>query len=36
VAEAWSWPLTSDYCRGQECVDLQLHSPVRLHGVAIS
>jgi hypothetical protein len=23
---AWSWPLTSIYCRGQECVELYLHS----------
>jgi hypothetical protein len=26
AAEAWSWPLTSIYCRGQECVELYLHS----------
>jgi hypothetical protein len=25
--EAWSWPLTSILCRGQECVELYLHSP---------
>jgi hypothetical protein len=24
---AWSWPLTSIYCRGQECVELYIHSP---------
>jgi hypothetical protein len=23
----WSWPLTSIQCRGQECVELYLHSP---------
>jgi hypothetical protein len=27
VAGAWSWPSTSILCRGQECVDLYLHSP---------
>jgi hypothetical protein len=27
AAGAWSWPLTSIYYRGQECVDLYLHSP---------
>jgi hypothetical protein len=26
AAAAWSWPLTSIYCRGQECVELYLHS----------
>jgi hypothetical protein len=30
---AWSWPLTSNQCRGQENVDLYIHSPIRLHGV---
>jgi len=24
---AWSWPITSSQCRGQECVELYLHSP---------
>jgi len=28
-----SWPLTSFWCRGQECVELYLRSPVRLHGI---
>jgi hypothetical protein len=27
AAGAWSWPLTSIYCRGQEWVDLYLHFP---------
>jgi hypothetical protein len=27
AAGAWSWPLTSIYCRSQECVELYLHSP---------
>jgi hypothetical protein len=30
VAGAWIWPLTSIYCRGQECVELYLHSPITL------
>jgi hypothetical protein len=29
AAGTWSWPLTSIYCRGQECVELYLHSPSR-------
>jgi hypothetical protein len=27
AAGAWSWPLTSKYCRGQEYLDLYIHSP---------
>jgi hypothetical protein len=27
AAGAWSWPLNSNYCRGQEYVDLYIHSP---------
>jgi hypothetical protein len=27
AARAWSWPLTSIYCRGQERVELYPHSP---------
>jgi len=27
MAGAWSWPLTSIYCRGQEYVELYHHSP---------
>jgi hypothetical protein len=27
VAGAWSWPLASSYCRGQENEDLTVHSP---------
>jgi len=30
VAGTWSWPLTSFWCRSQECVELYLHSPIRL------
>jgi len=26
-AGAWSWPITSNYCRRQECVDIYRHSP---------
>jgi hypothetical protein len=35
TAEEWSWPLTSILCRGQECVELYLHSPIRLHSVVL-
>jgi hypothetical protein len=27
AAEAWIWPLTSIWCRGQDCVELYLRSP---------
>jgi len=27
AAGVWSWPLTSINCRGQECMQLYLHSP---------
>jgi hypothetical protein len=30
-----SWPVTSNYCRGQY-VDLYIHSPIRLHGVVLN
>jgi hypothetical protein len=33
---AWSWPLTSNHRRGQEYVDLYIHSPIRLHGVVLN
>jgi hypothetical protein len=36
AAGAWSWPLTSNSCRGQENVDLYIHSPIRLHGVVLN
>jgi hypothetical protein len=36
AAEAWSWPLTSFQCLGQECVALYLQSQIRLHGVVLS
>jgi hypothetical protein len=36
AAGAWSWPLTSIQYRGQECVELYLHSPICLHGVVLS
>jgi hypothetical protein len=35
AAGAWSWPLTSNSCRGQENVDLYINSPIRLHGVVL-
>jgi hypothetical protein len=36
AAEAWSWPLNSKYCRGQENVKLDIHSPIRLLGVELN
>jgi hypothetical protein len=33
---AWGWPLTSNYCRGQENVDIYIHSPIRLHVIVLS
>jgi hypothetical protein len=36
AARGWSWPLTSNQCRGQENVDLFIHSPIRLHGVVLN
>jgi hypothetical protein len=35
AAREWSWPLTSNYCQGQENVDLYIHSPIHLHGVVL-
>jgi hypothetical protein len=36
AAGAWSWPLTSNYCLGQENVDLYIHSLTRLHGLVLN
>jgi hypothetical protein len=36
AAGAWSWPLTSNYCPGQEYVDLYIHSNIRLDGVVLN
>jgi hypothetical protein len=36
ATESWGWPFTSSLCRGWECMELYLHSPIRLHGVALS
>jgi hypothetical protein len=33
AAGVWSWPLTSNKCRGQENVDLYIQSPIRHHGI---
>jgi hypothetical protein len=30
ATRTWSWPLISIKCQGQECVELYLHSPIRL------
>jgi hypothetical protein len=35
AGEAWSWPLTSSYSRGQENVDLNIHSTIRLYSVVL-
>jgi hypothetical protein len=35
VAGAWSWPLPSSCCQGQENVDLYIHSPTPLHGTVL-
>jgi hypothetical protein len=35
AAGAWSWALTSNYCRGQGNVYLCIHSPIRLHCVVL-
>jgi hypothetical protein len=34
--EAWSWPLTSIWCRGKKMVELYPHSPISLHGVVLN
>jgi hypothetical protein len=36
VAGAWNWPLTFSYCRGQENVDLYIHSPIHLHDIVLN
>jgi hypothetical protein len=36
AAREWSWPLTSNYCRGQENVNLYIYFPIRLHGVVLN
>jgi hypothetical protein len=36
AAGAWSWPLTSNWCRRQENVGLYIHSSIRLHGVVLN
>jgi hypothetical protein len=35
-AGAWSWPLTSNQCWGQENVDRYTHSPIWLHGIMLN
>jgi hypothetical protein len=36
AAGAWSWPLTYNYCQGQEYVDLFIYTPIHLHGIVLS
>jgi hypothetical protein len=33
---AWSWPLTSNYCRVQENVDVYIYSSICLHGLVLN
>jgi hypothetical protein len=35
AAGAWSWPLTYSQFRGQDNVDLYIHSPICLYGVVL-
>jgi hypothetical protein len=32
----WSWPLTTNKCRGKKNADLHAHFPISLHGVVLS
>jgi hypothetical protein len=36
MAEAWIRPLISNYCRGQENVDVYLYSTIRFRGVVLN
>jgi hypothetical protein len=36
AAAAWSWPLTSNYCRGKKKRGSYIHSPIHLHGVVLN
>jgi hypothetical protein len=36
AAGAWSWPLTSNQCWGQENVDIYIHFTMRLQGVVLN
>jgi hypothetical protein len=35
AAQVWSWPLTSIWCGGYECVALYKHSTACLHGMVL-
>jgi hypothetical protein len=35
TAGVWSWPLTYNYCRSQEYVDLFIYTPIHLHGIVL-
>jgi hypothetical protein len=35
LPKAWSWPLTSNQFRGQENVDLYIHSTICFHGLML-
>jgi hypothetical protein len=36
AAGVCNWPLTLNYCRGQEYADLYIHSPLHLHGIVLN
>jgi hypothetical protein len=36
AAGASNLPLTSNWCRGQENVDIYIHSPIRIHGLVLN
>jgi hypothetical protein len=36
AAGAWSWALTFNQCRGQENINLYIHSSIHFHGVVLS
>jgi hypothetical protein len=35
-AGTWSWSFTSKYCRDKKYMDIYIHSPIRLHGIALN
>jgi hypothetical protein len=36
AARAWIWSFTSNCCRGEENVNLYIHSPIHLHGIVLN
>jgi hypothetical protein len=33
LSGSWNWPLTFISCRGESCVQIDLHCPIHLHGL---